>query len=159
MEVELPEGQRWPWAAPRVPLPGPWPPLQSHSATHFCAATWCVWILVLHGPVQTHRSSAFFFHYSSWKAAKGSGSCMPLSLLVLPLAGWSNCLSDGQRAFCFPQTRFWDACWPSVLLCRREWGGSRGAFSLPSTSFQHSRWDFVLQRSNLRSCFPSGNGG
>lgn len=104
------------------------------SADHLCRAMPRTCTLVLHGPV--HSSRAFFSSYCSQKAANRADSCIPPSLLVLPRAGWSNWHSDSQKAFCFSQTRFWDACWPSVLLVRRERGGSRGAFSLPSALFQ-----------------------
>lgn len=79
---------------------------------------------------------------------------LPLSACALNTA-WSN----SQKAFWFPQTGPWDDCWPTVFPLRREGEGSRGAFSLQGTFFQHSRWDFVLQQSNLRSCFQSGTGG
>lgn len=158
-EAGLPERQRLPRAVPSVLLPRHPLPLHSRSAPRFCGAALCRRITVLRGPARRCPSSAFFCRYSAWKAAECSDSCIPPCSLVLPIAGWSNCLLNGQNAFCFPQTRFWDAYWPSVLLFRSEWGGSRGAFSLPSTLFQHSRWDFVLQQSNLISCFQPGNGG
>lgn len=118
-------------------------------AEHLCRAMLCTCALALHGPVQIHSSRAFFSSTALKKQKNRADSCNPPSLLALPRAGWSNWHSNSQKAFCFFQTRFWDACWPSVLLFRRERWGSRGAFSLPSVLFQYSRWDFALQQSNL----------